>query len=308
MHEKIAFVKTGWSDEYRGGPVFGRYAHIVQFDEAHERFNFRRTADGRFYGYLPPIGQAQRPPQPKVEDGWLLIFVSARKGTGPLTVVGWYEEATLHSEYADRPEYTTEPDFENDVHGARFGYCISADAGHLIPVASRMQTVPSDHFKRSPILYAKGNGKNELWRRKLASLAEELVSSPRPDFDETPPRFAFPDPVHKKRVELASVEAALPFLQKKHKVTDRQKDKCGYDLLARNKKTGEELHVEVKGTSGETMHFYLTRGEYRYMPIPQWRLLIVTSALTKPKLTLLTHAEVKKMFDLEAFAWEATAR
>ena len=308
MHDKIAFVKTGWSDEYQGGPVLGRYAHIAQFDEAHERFNFRRTADGRFYGYLPPIGKQHRPPQPKVDGGWLLIFVSARKGTGPLTVVGWYKDATLHSEYSDRPEYTTEPDFENDVHGAKFGYCISADTAHLIPAASRMQTVSGDHFKRSPILYARGNGKNETWRRELASLAEDLVNKPPPDTDGTPPRFVFPDPEHRKKVELASVEAALLFLQKKHKVTDRQKDNCGYDLLARNRKTGEELHVEVKGTSGEAMHFYLTRGEYRYMPSPQWRLLIVTNALANPKLTLFTHAQAKKAFDLEAFAWEATAR
>nr|ART39930.1 J381 [uncultured bacterium] len=308
MHDKIAFVKTGWSDEYQGGPVLGRYAHIAKFGEAHERFNFRRTADERFYGYLPPIGRAQRPPQPAVEDGWLLIFVSARKGTGPLTVVGWYEEATLHSEYSDRPEYVTEPDFEKDAHGAKYGYCISADAAHLIPVASRRQTVSGDHFKRSPILYARGNGKNEPWRRELASLAEELVSSPPPDIGGPPPRFVFPDPEHRKKVELAAVEAALHFLRKNYKVTDRQKDNCGYDLLARHKKTDEELHVEVKGTSGEAMHFYMTRGEYRYMLIPQWRLLIVTNTLVSPKLSLLTRAEVEKTFDLEAFAWEAVAK
>ena len=62
MQERIALVKTGWSDEYQGGQVLGRYAHIEQFDEAHERFNFRHAADGRYYGYLPPIGKQLRPP------------------------------------------------------------------------------------------------------------------------------------------------------------------------------------------------------------------------------------------------------
>ena len=308
MQERIALVKTGWSDEYQGGQVLGRYAHIEQFDEAHERFNFRHAADGRYYGYLPPIGKQQRPPQPKVDHGWLLIFVSARNGSGPLTVVGWYEDATLHTEYLDRPEYTTEPDFERDVHGAKFGYCISAETAHLIPVASRTQTVSGDHFKRSPILYVRGNGKNDAWRKELADLAEELVGNPPADIDNPPPRIAFPDAEHRKKVELASIEVAKAFLSKTHRVTDRQKDNCGYDLLARDRKTGDELHVEVKGTSGKTMHFYLTRGEYRYMPTPHWRLLMVTNALSKPKLILLTHKEVKKNFDLEAFAWEATAR
>jgi hypothetical protein len=309
MHDKIAFVKTGWSDDYQGGPVLGRrYAHIAQFDEGHERFNFLRTSDGLFYGYLPPIGKQERPPQPKVKGGWLLIFVSARKGNGPLTVVGWYENATLHSEYSDRPEYSTQPDFENDVRGGKFRYCISADTANLIPVASRTQTVSGDHFKRSPVIYVQGNGKNDAWRRDFANLAENLVDNPLPEKDGVPPKLAFPNPEHRKMVELASIEAAMAFLKTEHNISDRQKANCGYDLLARNKETGEELHVEVKGTSCETMHFYLTRGEYRYMQAPQWRLLMVTNALTKPKLTLFTHAEVKKVFDLDAFAWEAIAR
>lgn len=309
MHERIALVKTGWSDEYQGGPVIGRYAHIEKFDEAHERFNFLKTADGKYYGYLPPIGKLYRPPQPKDSEGWLLIFISARNGNGPLTVVGWYEDATLHTEYLDRPEYSTEPDFETDVHGSNFGYCISARIAHLIPVASRTQTISGDHFKRSPILYVRGNGKNDSWRRELANFAEELVKNPPADIDKPPPRISFPDSEHRKKVELASIKAAHALLSKTHRVTDRQKDNCGYDLLARDKKTGDELHVEVKGTSSKTMHFYLTRGEYRYMlSTPQWRLLMVTDALSNPKLTLLTHKEVRKTFDLEAFAWEATVR
>jgi hypothetical protein len=309
MHPRIALAKTGWSDEYQGGPVLGRYAHIAQYDEAHERYNFRRTTDGRYYGYLPPIGKNERPPQPKVAEGWLLIFVSARKGNGPLTVVGWYENATLHSEYSDRPEYEIEPDFENDVHGAKYGYCISADTAHLIPVTSRIQTISGDHFKRSPVLYLRGNGKNDPWRRELAALVEDLVNNPPSDTDKPPPKISFPDPEHRKKVELAAIDAAKHYLAKEHSVTDRQKDNCGYDLLARNRKTGEEFHVEVKGTSGKTMHFYMTRGEYRYMlSMPQWRLMMVTDVLANPKLSLLTHKEVKKTFDFEAFAWEATAR
>ncbi len=141
MHSRIAFVKTGWSDEYQGGPVLGRYAHIAQHKEAHERFNFLQTADGHYYGYLPPIGKKERPPQPRITDCWLLIFVSARKGNGPLTVVGWYEDAHLYPEYSDRPEYTTESDFESDVHGGKFGYCISAAVAHLIPSAERSQVI-----------------------------------------------------------------------------------------------------------------------------------------------------------------------
>jgi hypothetical protein len=204
MHARIALVKTGWSDEYQGGLVVGRFAHIEKYDEAHERYNFQRAADGRYYGYLPPIGTKARPPQPKIAEGWLLIFVSARHGNGPLTVVGWYENATLHSEYSDRPEYNTEADFETDVHGAKYRYCISAITAHLIPVTSRTQIISGDHFKRSPVLYVRGNGKNDSWRGEFADLAEKLVDNPPADTDKSPPTIAFPDPAHKKRVELAA--------------------------------------------------------------------------------------------------------
>ncbi len=282
MHKKIALVKTGWSEQYQGGPVLGRYAHITKFDEAHERFNFLEHSDGLFYGYLPPIGPMERPPQPKVKDGWLMIFVSARNGNGPLTVVGWYDNATFHEEYAERPEYTTSGDFETDVHGEKYSYCISADTGHLISATSRIHTVSGAHLKRSPVLYVRGNGKDEPWRRELASFAETLVSEPRSGTDQLPPKLSFPDPEQRKRVELAAIDAAKEFLRKDYRITDRQKENCGYDLLARHRKTGDELHVEVKGTSGVNMHFYMSRNEFRYMPSPKWRMIMVTNALVEP--------------------------
>lgn len=307
MHDRIALIKTGWSEQYQGGPVFGRYAHIAEFDEAHERFNFVRHTDGMYYGYLPPIGEKERPPQPKVKDGWLLVFVSARNGNGPLTVVGWYDNATFHNEYSDRPEYSASDDFETDVHGARYGYCLSAPTAHLIPSDARHHTISGEHFKRSPVLYVRGNGKDDEWRQKLAKQAEEVVAGTTKN-GRGSPKLSFPDPELRKRVELAAIQTAKDFLGKAHRVTDRQKDNCGYDLLARHKKTGEELHVEVKGTSSPNMQFYMSRNEFRYMPSPKWRLLIVTEALTNPTPTVMTEKEVRKVFEFDPFAWEARAK
>jgi hypothetical protein len=306
MYKQIALVKTGWSDHYEGGPVVGRHAHVQEFSEAHERFNFLQH-EGRFYGYLPPIGRNERPPQPKDNKGWLLLFVSARNGSGPLTVVGWYEDATFHNDYLPRPEYSESGDFELDVHGSKYGYCISAPSAHLIPTAERTRTVSGDHFKRTPVLYVRGNGKDELWRENLAQLAESIVSTGTKSGTGVP-RLSFPDPALRKKVEEAAIDAAKSLLRKSYRVTDRQKDNCGYDLLAKHRKTNEELHVEVKGTSGEAMHFYMSRNEYRYMPSPQWRLIMVCDALGVAKAELLTAAEVRKIFSLEVFAWEATVK
>lgn len=304
MHERIALIKTAWSDEYQGVPVLGRYANVK---DGHERFNFLKHSNGRFYGYLPPIGRGERPPQPKEKDGWLLIFVSAKNGSGPLTVVGWYDNATLHEEYVERLDYSSKDGFERDLHGNKYCYCISADAGRLIPTVDRVHTVSGAHFKRSPVLYVRGNGKDESWRRELAKLAERVIIEPLGEVNNVP-EVSFPDQEQRKLVEIAAIEAAKEYLDKNHIVTDRQKDNCGYDLLACHKKTSNEFHVEVKGTSGFNMHFYMSRNEFRYMSDPRWRLIMVTDALKKPQISFMSAADVARIFNTDPFAWEATPR
>lgn len=309
MRERIAFVKTGWSDDYQGGEVAGRHAHIAEFHEAHERFNFLQAKDGRFYGYLPPIGHAERPPQPRREDGWLVIFVAARNGNGPLTVVGWYEGATFQREYTERPEYRLGIDFETDANDERFLYCVSSDRATLIPVSERERTIPGDHFKRAPIIYARGNGGDDPWRRKLAREAEDIVKWKKPRRPTGPPTVGFPDKAHRDKVEKASMTAASEYLREKsYRLRDRTKANCGYDILAKRGRAPKELHVEVKGTSGDTMRFFMTRNERRYMRNPKWRLIIVTNALNNPKIVILTRQDVERTFEFDALAWEATAK
>lgn len=305
MYERIALIKTAWSDEYRGGPVVGRYAHVTKFEDAHERFNFLKADDGKFYGYAPPIGKQMRPPQPKVSNDWLILFVSAKNGNGPLTVVGWYKNAKFENEYQDRPEYASAEDFETDVQGVKYVYCVTSKDAHLIKPLERINSVSGDHFKRSPILYLRGNGKNEAWRKELAIFAENLVGEFPTNMNEPQPNLTFPDAAHRKMVEIAAINAAKNFLMQTHRVTDRQKDNCGYDLLARHRKNLDELHVEVKGTSANLAHFYMSRNEFRYMPNPKWRLIIVTNALSTPIVNMMTLREVKQQFNLDPFAWEA---
>lgn len=176
MVDRIAFVKTGWSEEYAGGCVVGRHAYISESGDAHERFNFLEAPDQQFYACIPPIGRKFQPPQPREANDWLIIFVSARNGNGPLTVVGWYEQAIFEREYQQRPEYEF-GDFRTDVHGNQYVYCISSSSAHLIPVENRNITVPGDHFRRTPIIYAIGNGQDDEWREELAILAEEIVAT-----------------------------------------------------------------------------------------------------------------------------------
>ncbi|WP_248739436.1 DUF3883 domain-containing protein [Pseudomonas sp. MWU12-2029] len=305
--DRIAFVKTGWATFYEGDEVVGRHAHIGEYNEAHERFNFRKSEDGRYYGYIPPMGKKQSAPSPRQASGWLLIFVAARNGTGPLTVVGWYENAVFEYAYRDRPEYEV-GDFEMDIQGHPYSYCFSADQATLIPLQLRQNVVSGDHFKRSPIIYVQGNGLNDAWRQDFAELAETIVGLAPVIAETKAPTFKFPDAEHRKRVEKAAIDKAIREFDNEYRVTDRQKDNCGYDLLLVDRKTGEELHLEVKGTSTQVMHFYMTRNEQKYLSNPKWRLYMVTGALDRPQGRLMNFAEVTTVFDLVPFAWEGVAK
>lgn len=294
MAARIAFAKTGWSKEYLGGDVSGRHAHIAEGKKAEERFNFLPASDGKFYAYIPRIGRSS-PPKPKETDDWLVIFVAARDGTGPLTVVGWYEHAIFERKYQVRPDKGNY-------------YCVSSDSARPISVEKRKYEISSGHFKRTPIVYARGNGKNDNWRQELAALAEKIVANPELEID-LKPKSGFPDSAAQKAVEEAAIKKAMEYLKdKKYEVFDKQKDNCGYDLLAKRKRSPDELHVEVKGTSSQEMRFFITRNEKKYMSHPQWRLLVVTNALNKPEVSLLTANEVEACFQFNPRLWEAVLK
>ena len=313
MEQKIAFVKTGWSEEYRGGPFAGRYSYLQENETGHERVNFLQAPNSRFYGYLPPIGTKSRPPQPKEREDWLVIFVSARNGTGPLTVVGWYDGAVFNNEYQNRPEYQLASNFERDEHGKEYTYCVHSEKGHLIPEGERKITVLGTHFGRTPIVYAQqGSGSDqEAWRKDLVRLAKQVMETQALN-ESTTPYLAFPDQEHRKQVEDASMRKAKSYLESKgYSVEDIHKQNRGYDLLATKKKSGtdEELHVEVKGTSTNIQRFFISRREKLYMLESRWRLLIVTDALTtEPKVSLLTSREVEEKFKFNEFAWEVVLK
>lgn len=304
--ERIAFVKTGWALDYEGDEVVGRHAHIGEYNEAHERFNFKKAPDGRFYGYIPPMGKKESCPKPKDTEGWLLIFVAARDGDGPLTVVGWYENASFTREYLDRPEYSF-GDFELDVHENRYSYCLSADKATLIPLHLRTKVCDSAHWRRSPIIYVAGNGANDAWREEFAEMAKGIVNTPLVD-DTTTPKLVFPDAEHRKAVEIAAIDLAKKKFEAEYRITDRQKDNCGYDLLLVHREHGEEIHLEVKGTSGALMRFFMSRNEQKYITHPSWRLYMVTNALEAPEGVMMDLDQVTEAFDLLPFAWEGVAK
>lgn len=303
MTNQIAFVKTGWSDYYCGGPVYGRHKHIEKFDEAYECLNFLPSKQGNWYAYIPPIGKDKRPPQPSKNEDWLVVFVAARNGDGPLTIVGWYKKAKFEPGYLERPKLKNET-VPLAPNGKSYLYCIHSKNAYLIEPEDRNTEISGEHFRRAPIIYVSGNGKNEPWRKELSDLALEITYEKR--FDKQSRKKSI-DAEHNQKIEKGAIETIIKLYQDKgYKIEDKQKLNCGYDLLAY--KNTEQLHLEVKGASSDKERFFISRKEWDYSLNPCWRLCIVTSVLKSPNVKAYTRKQIERKFIMKPMTYNVTPK
>ena len=317
MLERIAIIKTGWCETYDGDMVGGAHANIAEHEEGHERYNFRPGPEGGFFAYTPPIGQNEAAPSPKNLSDWLVFVVAKRPKRSGIYLVGWYEDAIFQGEYLPRPEYEMSPPLlEQDIHGGRFSYTITAPVGTLIPAPARTFSFRGDYTKRSPIYYLRGNGEKGAWREELAQtlLAEKAryeasVAGAQAIAPLAPSTGICGDKERRTEVEQASVSHVRAHFGEDYHFSDRQKDNCGFDLLFTHKVTGKEHHVEVKGTAMPDAHFFISKNELAYAEqSPHWQLAMVTNALDSPQLQLMDFDCARKTFEWQPTAWHATLR
>lgn len=313
--ERIAIIKTGWCDEYLGELAQGDHSNIEEYEESHERYNFKPGPDGRFYAYTPPIGEFEAAPAPKNPNGWLVFAVAKRPGESGIFLVGWYENARFMGEYVPRPEYNeTPPGLEKDTLGGDFSYTLTAPTAQIVPANQRHFSFPGTRTKRAPIYYLAGNGDDDRWRDDLARdlLAERdriLANEPVPADTNTRQGGICGDATRRKEVEEAAVAAVIAELGDDYTHVDRQNDKCGFDILFIEKSTGVERHIEIKGTQNPIGHFFLSRNEDEKGQVdPLWELALVTDALTNPTVEIMSYEEAERAFDWQVVCWHATRK
>lgn len=120
----------------------------------------------------------------------------------------------------------------------------------------------------------------------------------------------FGTPEQNRKVELAAVRRVSgQFAAKGWKVKDVSSEKRGYDLLCRRGRA-EELHVEVKGTTGTKVQFILTENERQ-----SWRkdqrfvLAVVREALSAaPSIHLYRGPASLEQFTLTPITHSVTLR
>jgi len=301
--QKLVLLKTAWCEWYDGDEVTGNFGHIEEHgpNSGHERFNFRRAAGDFFRGYIPPIGKHHSLPHPADPDNWTVVWVSKKPGTTGVRIVGVYFDASFDPKGGSY-----------EVVGESIGYCVTAPDGFVVRPELRTESFKSP-IKSGPCFYLRG-GDNDTKRRVLATyLSKEIVrlqAETEAEADSLIGQISFPTNEHIRKVEKAAIDFVWRHFEgRRYKMTDRQSEKVGYDLEAVSARS--KLLLEVKGTSGKTPHAFITSNELakaRGASGADWRMCIVTDALAKPKVTVLTAKEFLAKFSLEPICYRAVLK
>lgn len=326
--KKVLWVKFGWSDYYRGGPVDGNFSWLVENKEqknagrGHEAFNFNPGPDGTYYCYVPPQAKKYAPSHHD-PDGWTVICLAKRPKHSGIHVVGWYEDATLHGEWRDPPESLIKKRGDA-VHPAYdWSYCITSKTAYFIPPEYRTMPFSDASVRQGKYSFLEGPDvdANDSKTRVLKILEGRLkvmtplaIKNPNDgmlsdlELDPIDPLKGFGTPEHRQKVEKAAECAVIKYYKAKGYTYERVTHlPCGHDFVFTN--GGLVLHVEVKGTASSSPQFFLTRNEHAkgLQSNPAWRLAMVTSALSAtPDIIEYDAAELNRAFDLEPYVYIGT--
>lgn len=321
--KRLLWVKFGWSDYYRGGPVDGNFGWLndnrgkKKEGRGHEAFNFM-PVDGTYYCYVPPQAKEYAPWNDD-PDGWTVVCLAKHPKRKGIHIVGWYEDATLHGEWLDPP--ASRPGRTSAKAGAYdWSYCITSRSAFFIPPASRTTPFSDPAIKQGKYSFLNGpdvdttDNKDRvrtLIEQRLRALKAIAIRNPDearlpdPEVDAADPLKGFGTADHRKKVELAAEDAVIAhFAAKGYKDERVTHIPCGHDFIFTKGKS--VVHVEVKGTASETPQFFLTRNEYSKgcMGNPQWQLAMVTSALSKePVVTCYPAQQLRGAFEMEPYVY-----
>jgi hypothetical protein len=323
--KKVLWVKFGWSEYYRGGPVDGNFGWLKanrgrkNEGRGHEAFNFMPAPDGTYYCYVPPQTKGYAPWNDD-NKGWTVVCLAKNPKHTGIHVVGWYEDATLLGDWKRPPSNHSGVNIGNSGSAYDWSYCIKSKSAFFIPPERRTNPFsdPSVRHGKYSFLVGPEVGRNPgkdrvltLLEARLTKLRDKAVHNPTeavvpdPELDPADPLKGFGTPEHRKKVERAAERAVIAYYKTKgFNHSDRTKESCGYDFLFW--KGAKSLHVEVKGTSGENAGFFLTHNEHAagYKRNPAWRLAMVTNALSDaPVVEIFDAKMLRKSFDLTPYVF-----
>lgn len=322
---KVLWVKFGWSNFYRGGPVDGNFGWLSENRgnntgrRGHEAFNFMPAADGTYYCYVPPQS-TNHAPWNQDNTGWTVVCLAKNPKYKGIHVVGWYENASLHGEWLDPPAEMIKK--RGDAHHPAYdwSYCITSKTAYFVPPEHRIMPFSDKSIRQGKYSFLEGpdvapdDSKKrilKLLESRLKSMGSFAVKNPSesnlpdPEIDAADPLKGFGTPEQRKKVEKAAEQAVIEHYKAKGFMADRVTHlPVGYDFVFT--KGRSTLHVEVKGTASSVPQFFLTRNEHGkgLQSNPAWRLAMVTSALSdSPRITIYDAEQLIQSFDLNPYVF-----
>ena len=315
---KILWVKFGWSEFYRGGPVDGNFSYLAGKGKlGHEAYNFAPAADGTYYCYVPPQNKIHAPKHPD-RTGWTVVCLAKHPKRTGVHIVGWYEDATLLGRWHDVPDTRTRQPLADTEQAERWSYCITSSTAYFVPPQER--DMPFSHrsvrqgkfsFLAGPDVVEPPNKKDvrRYLRRRLKRLKSVGIENPTdetvpdPGADPANPLGGFGSPEHRKKVEKAAEKAVKRHYKAKgFSCIDVTRENRGFDFIFTKGRT--EHHVEVKGTSGEPARFFMTRNENSYREHRARRFAIVTRALSRERtIRIFDNRQFNKAFQLTPYVF-----
>ncbi len=312
---KILWVKFGWSEYYRGGPVDGNFGWLKDEGRGYEAFNFMPVTDGTYYCYVPPQAGGHAPWN-EANTGWTVVCLAKNPKHKGIYVVGWYENATLIGDWKKSPLDQLDGGAGELSSLYDCSYCITSKSAFFIPPEHRSAPFSDPSVGQGKYSFLSGPnvdvGQNKrrvlkLLEGKLVALRDIAVHNPNdsnapdPEIDPGDPLIGFGTPEHRKNVELAAERAVVAYYKgfTKRRVATLN---CGYDFIFTKGRTVH--HVEVKGTAAANERFFLTRNENKSRNDATWRLAMVTHALAEQSnVKTYNNQEFNAAFDLEPYVF-----
>lgn len=284
----LVLFNIGWMKYYKGQTRSDRISkggkYVADHKTGGEVKNF--LPEGNFfYGYVRPPGDKINLEKLGAEAGAdyvdnVTVVFTATRPEGRNVVVGWYRDAKVwrHGQRHNRRIYFAR---------ARRKNCT------LLEVDERVLQVPraghpdgSFVMGQSNVRYVEESDEAEEFIRQLRRYLEDpFMALDSPVGPDEVPRVSDPD--RRVQVEKAAIDSVIKHY-KEYTCKSVERENKGWDLEFT--RGSVHLLVEVKGCSGHSAKVELTPNEYAAMrrKKPHYRLVIVTNALAKPQLSIVS--------------------
>ncbi|HNG28044.1 MAG TPA: DUF3883 domain-containing protein [Chitinophagales bacterium] len=295
--KKIIFFNTGWMREYKGikedDVIQGGGEHIQSEGWGGEIFNFLEH-EGKLYGYVEAGGNVHierigaKKTDAKIDDV-LVVWTARRPGCGGTFVIGWYKNATVYRERRKTPVSS------NRIYrNHHIDYVAVADVNNctLLEMDERIIKVPRGKggMGHKNIWYAE---ENPQFINLVVNYVLNNVAPVNVEKEKSKGTARQPNVEKRAEVEKAAVKVVAEHYERKNYVVESvENENTGWDLVAKYNDT--ILLLEVKGMSGTEIATELTPNEYKKMNLEKYkysyRLCIVTSALSTPRLSIFSYS------------------